>query len=95
MSQILAIDPNINIAETDIKDLLVVVQTINNENKQYVLLVILTLIYVNPYPFWNTMKINNMYEGFLIELFKINFSGKIMKKILILALTKLISIENN
>lgn len=58
-------------------------------------MVLLTYLYVQPYPTTNFLKKNNIYEQFLAEVTKVTFAGAIPRKIFNLAYIMLLEIEEN
>lgn len=67
-------------------------QNLPPEKKQYPLLVFLTHLYLFPYPVYNFLNQNNLYDGFLREVVRIKFDGVILQRIFLLALIKLMEI---
>lgn len=61
--------------------------------KQYPLLIFLSYAYESPYQIVAYLKKKNVYQNFLEEVTKVKFEGQLPKKIIILALIRLVEIE--
>ena len=95
MSEIMANHCKIDLSEDDLRLLLVIAEKVPDSKKQYPLVVFLTNLYLLPYPVSIFLKRSGLYEGFLSAVVKIDFDGVIIKRIFVLALIKLLEIEED
>lgn len=61
MSEIMANHCEIILGEADLRLLLEMAERVGAEDKQYPIMVLLTYLYVQPYPTTNFLKKNNIY----------------------------------
>ncbi len=93
MSEIMANHCEIHLAEGDLRLLLEMAERVASDEKQYPLMVLLTYLYVQPYPATNFLKQSNIYERFLSGITQVTFAGTIPRKIFNLAYIMLLEIE--
>lgn len=95
MSEILANHCEIHLGEGDLRALLQMAERVGAEQKQYPLMVLLTYLYIQPYPTANFLKQLGIYEQFLTGITRVTFAGAIPRKIFNLAYIMLLEIEEN
>ena len=92
MSQIIANNMQANLSNNEIDELLVLANKVPAGYKQYPLLVFLSLAYEMPQFAVRYLIEKGIYRNFLEEVTKVEFEGKLPKKIIILALIRLIEV---
>ena len=73
MSEVLANHCEILLTEEDLTTLMQMAESAPEREKQYPIIVLLTYLYMQPYPTVNFLKKYNIYEPFLSEIIKIKF----------------------
>ena len=92
MSQIIGNNMQLNLTNNDFDEILICVNMVPPSFKQYPLLVFLSLAYEMPHQVVGYLVSKGMYRTFLEEVTKVEFEGKLPKKIIILALIRLIEL---
>ena len=95
MSEILANYITIDLSEANLRLLVAMADQLPPDYQQYPLMVFLTYLYHLPFPTLAFLQQHALYDPFLKGILKVRFDGVIPKRIFILAIIKLLEIEEN